>query len=51
MAEGLVGEPDELIEQLLALQAVTPNELHYVARLYWPGMDHALQLEAMEIFA
>jgi alkanesulfonate monooxygenase SsuD/methylene tetrahydromethanopterin reductase-like flavin-dependent oxidoreductase (luciferase family) len=48
---GLIGEPDEIVEQLLAFQKVTPSELHYVARLYWPGMDRALQYEAMEIFA
>jgi alkanesulfonate monooxygenase SsuD/methylene tetrahydromethanopterin reductase-like flavin-dependent oxidoreductase (luciferase family) len=48
---GLVGHPDEIVEQLLALQEVTPGELHYIARLYWPGMDSGMQREAMEIFA
>jgi alkanesulfonate monooxygenase SsuD/methylene tetrahydromethanopterin reductase-like flavin-dependent oxidoreductase (luciferase family) len=48
---GLVGRPTEIVEQLLALQAVTPGELHYIARLYWPGMDPGVQREAMEIFA
>jgi alkanesulfonate monooxygenase SsuD/methylene tetrahydromethanopterin reductase-like flavin-dependent oxidoreductase (luciferase family) len=48
---GFVGEPEEIVEWLAALQAVTPGELHYVARLYWPGMDPGVQAEAMEIFA
>jgi len=48
---GLVGEPERIIEWLSELQSVTPGELHYVARLYWPGMESSLQDEAMEIFA
>lgn len=48
---GLVGRPTEIVEQLHALQQVTPGELHYIARLYWPGMDPGMQREAMEIFA
>jgi alkanesulfonate monooxygenase SsuD/methylene tetrahydromethanopterin reductase-like flavin-dependent oxidoreductase (luciferase family) len=48
---GLVGEPEDIVESLSALQAVTPGELHFVARLYWPGMSPDLQEKAMEIFA
>ena len=48
---GLVGRPTEIVEQLHALQQMTPGELHYIARLYWPGMDPGMQREAMEIFA
>jgi probable F420-dependent oxidoreductase len=48
---GLVGRPEEIVEQLLAFQEVVPGELHYIARLYWPGMDSGLQRETMAIFA
>jgi len=48
---GLIGSPAEIIEQLLAYQEVVPGELHYIARLYWPGMDPGLQRETISIFA
>jgi hypothetical protein len=34
-----------------AFQEAAGGPLHYVARLYWPGMDPGLQREALHVFA
>src|SRR5262249_10818796 len=50
----LVGRPDEVAEQAAALedalQSVLGTELHFTARLYWPGMDQGLLRETVAIF-
>ncbi len=47
----VLGRPDEVAERIAAFADAAGGDLHYIARLYWPGMDPALQREAMAIFA
>jgi alkanesulfonate monooxygenase SsuD/methylene tetrahydromethanopterin reductase-like flavin-dependent oxidoreductase (luciferase family) len=47
----VLGRPDDVAEQIAAIRDAAGGELHYVARLYWPGMDAGLQREAMAVFA
>lgn len=50
-AQMLVGSPERVAEEISQFQAVAENDIHYIARLYWPGMDPAAQREAMACFA
>ena len=50
-ANALAGRPDEVAAQLRQYQEVAAVEFHYIARLYWPGMNPDLQRQAMQIFA
>ena len=47
----LLGEPAAVAERVLALRDAAGGRLHYIARLYWPGMDPAVRDESMRIFA
>jgi alkanesulfonate monooxygenase SsuD/methylene tetrahydromethanopterin reductase-like flavin-dependent oxidoreductase (luciferase family) len=47
----VVGTPDEVVERLRQYHAVVGDDLHFVARMYWPGMDIGLQRETMSVFA
>jgi alkanesulfonate monooxygenase SsuD/methylene tetrahydromethanopterin reductase-like flavin-dependent oxidoreductase (luciferase family) len=47
----VLGRPDDVAEQIAAIRDAAGGELHYVARLYWPGMDPGVQREAMAVFA
>ena len=47
----LLGEPAAVAERILALRDAAGGRLHYIARLYWPGMDPAVRDESMRIFA
>jgi alkanesulfonate monooxygenase SsuD/methylene tetrahydromethanopterin reductase-like flavin-dependent oxidoreductase (luciferase family) len=47
----VLGTPEQVAEQISAFRDAAGGELHYIARLYWPGMDPALQREAMAVFA
>lgn len=47
----VLGTPAEVAAQITALRDATGGDLHYIARLYWPGMDPAVRDEAMRIFA
>ena len=48
----LVGSPAEVARVIGAYAAgAGPHPFHFVARLYWPGMDPALMREAMAVFA
>jgi alkanesulfonate monooxygenase SsuD/methylene tetrahydromethanopterin reductase-like flavin-dependent oxidoreductase (luciferase family) len=52
LRDGIVlGTPEEVAEQIDAFREAAGGNLHYIARLYWPGMDPALQREAMAVFA
>jgi alkanesulfonate monooxygenase SsuD/methylene tetrahydromethanopterin reductase-like flavin-dependent oxidoreductase (luciferase family) len=46
-----VGTPAEVAERIAAMREAAGGELHYVARLYYPGMELAVQREAMRVFA
>ena len=47
----LLGPPDAVVEQIAQLCDAVGDDLHYIARLYWPGMDSGVQREAMTVFA
>ena len=47
----LLGSPEEVAERIRALAESVGGELHFIARLYWPGMEPAVQREAMRVFA
>ena len=49
--EIVLGTPQQVAEQIAALDEAVGGGLHYVARLYWPGLDPAVRDEAMAIFA
>ncbi|MBI3647825.1 MAG: LLM class flavin-dependent oxidoreductase [Actinobacteria bacterium] len=52
LREGIVlGTPERVAEQVRAFDEAGGGDLHYVARLYWPGMDPALQREVMHLWA
>jgi alkanesulfonate monooxygenase SsuD/methylene tetrahydromethanopterin reductase-like flavin-dependent oxidoreductase (luciferase family) len=50
-AEIIVGTPDQVAHQIGGYRQVAGDDLHFIADLYWPGMDPQLQREAMRIFA
>jgi alkanesulfonate monooxygenase SsuD/methylene tetrahydromethanopterin reductase-like flavin-dependent oxidoreductase (luciferase family) len=47
----VVGRPDVVAERIADLRDAAGGDLHFIARLYWPGMEPGLQREAMAIFA
>jgi alkanesulfonate monooxygenase SsuD/methylene tetrahydromethanopterin reductase-like flavin-dependent oxidoreductase (luciferase family) len=47
----LLGTPEQVAERIDAFREAAGGDLHFIARLYWPGMDPALQREAMAVFA
>jgi alkanesulfonate monooxygenase SsuD/methylene tetrahydromethanopterin reductase-like flavin-dependent oxidoreductase (luciferase family) len=47
----VLGTPEEVAERLHAYREAAGGRLHYIARTYFPGMDPALQREAMAILA
>lgn len=47
----VVGTAAEVVEQLHAYERAAGVELHFIARLYWPGLDRALQRDALAFFA
>lgn len=47
----LVGSPEEVVDRVAAFAEAAGGDVHFIARLYWPGMDPAVQREAMAVFA
>jgi alkanesulfonate monooxygenase SsuD/methylene tetrahydromethanopterin reductase-like flavin-dependent oxidoreductase (luciferase family) len=47
----ILGTPEQVAEQIGAFQQAAGRDVHFIADLYWPGMDPSLQREAMRIFA
>jgi alkanesulfonate monooxygenase SsuD/methylene tetrahydromethanopterin reductase-like flavin-dependent oxidoreductase (luciferase family) len=45
------GSPDQVVEQIRGLADAAGGDLHYIARLYFPGMSFDVQREALRIFA
>jgi alkanesulfonate monooxygenase SsuD/methylene tetrahydromethanopterin reductase-like flavin-dependent oxidoreductase (luciferase family) len=51
-AGALVGTPDSVAEGIAAYAAAAGDHpFHFIARLYWPGMDAALMREALTVHA
>ena len=46
-----MGAPEEVAERISAFQQAAGGDLHFVARLSYPGMDPGVQREAMQLFA
>jgi alkanesulfonate monooxygenase SsuD/methylene tetrahydromethanopterin reductase-like flavin-dependent oxidoreductase (luciferase family) len=46
----LVGRPEQVAEQIARYEEAAGTEIHFVARLYWPGMEPAVQREAIRVF-
>jgi alkanesulfonate monooxygenase SsuD/methylene tetrahydromethanopterin reductase-like flavin-dependent oxidoreductase (luciferase family) len=52
LRRGIVaGTPAEVVEQLRAYERAAGVELHFIARLYWPGLAPEQQREALELYA
>jgi hypothetical protein len=47
----VIGRPDVVAERIAELRDAAGGDLHFIARLYWPGMEPGVQREAMAIFA
>jgi alkanesulfonate monooxygenase SsuD/methylene tetrahydromethanopterin reductase-like flavin-dependent oxidoreductase (luciferase family) len=47
----VLGTGDEVAQQIADLNEAAGGDLHYIARLYFPGMDPAIQDEAMDVFS
>jgi alkanesulfonate monooxygenase SsuD/methylene tetrahydromethanopterin reductase-like flavin-dependent oxidoreductase (luciferase family) len=47
----LVGPPEAVAERIARLARLADGDLHFIARLYWPGMPLERQREAMRLFA
>ncbi|HYX86702.1 MAG TPA: hypothetical protein VE777_17155, partial [Gaiellales bacterium] len=47
----LLGSPTGVAERIAALRDAVGGDLHFIARLYWPGMDPAVRDESLRILA
>ena len=50
-ARAVVGSPAEVAERIREYEAAADGRLHYIARMYVPGIDSGLQREIMDVFA
>jgi alkanesulfonate monooxygenase SsuD/methylene tetrahydromethanopterin reductase-like flavin-dependent oxidoreductase (luciferase family) len=46
----LLGSPDEVVAQIRRFDDAAGGGIHFIARLYWPGMDPGVQREALAVF-
>ena len=49
-AQALVGRADQVAEQIAAFEEAAKTDIHYIARLYWPGLDRSVQSEVIRTF-
>ena len=49
--EVLLGTPERVAERIRSFDEAAGGGLHFIADLYWPGMEPSAQREAMRIFA
>jgi alkanesulfonate monooxygenase SsuD/methylene tetrahydromethanopterin reductase-like flavin-dependent oxidoreductase (luciferase family) len=47
----IVGTPAQVAERIQAFRDAAGEPLHFISRLYWPGMSSTLQREALAVFA
>lgn len=47
----VLGAPEEVARQINAYRVAAGREIHYIARLYWPGMPIGVQRRALRLFA
>ena len=48
--EIVLGTPREVADRIRAYEDAAGTDLHFIADLWWPGMDPSVQREAMRIF-
>jgi alkanesulfonate monooxygenase SsuD/methylene tetrahydromethanopterin reductase-like flavin-dependent oxidoreductase (luciferase family) len=44
------GPPERVADEIRAFAEAAGGDVHFIARLYWPGMDPSAQREAVEVF-
>ena len=49
--ESVAGTPEEVADRIRAFAKIAGGDLHYIARMYWPGMAPERQRETMRLFA
>ena len=47
----VIGTPEEVAHGILRFQEAAGVPIHYIAQLYWPGLDPGVQSEALAFFA
>lgn len=47
----LIGTPEQVAEQVRGFEHAGDSDMHYIARLYFPGMDPAMQRDVMHLWA
>lgn len=47
----MLGSPERVAEQILALDRAAGGGLHFIARLYWPGLDPSLQEDVIHLWS
>ena len=50
-ATAVAGVPEEVADRIHAFAKIAGGDLHYIARMYWPGMSPERQRETMRLFA
>lgn len=51
LEQAVVGNPEQVAEGILRFQDAAGVPIHFIAQLYWPGLDPGLQREVMAVFA
>jgi alkanesulfonate monooxygenase SsuD/methylene tetrahydromethanopterin reductase-like flavin-dependent oxidoreductase (luciferase family) len=49
--EIVVGTPSDVAERMRAYEQAAGREVHFIADLYWPGIQSQIQRETMRLFA
>jgi alkanesulfonate monooxygenase SsuD/methylene tetrahydromethanopterin reductase-like flavin-dependent oxidoreductase (luciferase family) len=49
--ETIAGTPEEVADRIHSFAKIAGGDLHYIARMYWPGMGPERQRETMRLFA
>ena len=48
---GIIGSPAAVADKIRRFAEVAGSEFHFIARLYWPGMNRERRQETMHTFA
>jgi alkanesulfonate monooxygenase SsuD/methylene tetrahydromethanopterin reductase-like flavin-dependent oxidoreductase (luciferase family) len=50
-AGAVVGTPKRVVDRIRGFARIAGGDLHYIARMYWPGIHPGRQRELMGVFA
>jgi probable F420-dependent oxidoreductase len=50
-AGAVAGTPEQVADRIHSFARIAGGDLHYIARMYWPGMGPERQRETMRLFA